>query len=127
MKVRVPAGLNFYPDVTFVCGEPKYLDASEDALLNPLVIVEVLSDSTEATDRGRKFKHYRTIASLRAYLLVAQDQVLAELYIRQPDNRWLLTSAGSLDETLDLEPISCQLALAEIYRKVFIQGAIGRE
>ena len=119
MKVRVPAGFNFYPDVTISCGAPRYHDSGNDILLNPVLIVEVLSPSTEAFDRGRKFELYRAIPSLRAYLLIAQDRVQVDLYLRQDDNRWLLTSASSLDDTLDLsEPIHCQIPVSELYRNV---------
>ena len=119
MKVRVPAGFNFYPDVSVACAEPQFHDSGNDILLNPILIVEVLSPSTEAVDRGRKFELYRTIPSLRAYLLIAQDRVQVDLYLRQDDNRWVLTSVSALDDTLDLtNPIGCQFPLSELYRNV---------
>ena len=119
MKVRVPAGCNFYPDVSVGCGSPRYFDSVKDVLLNPILIVEVLSPSTEAFDRGRKFELYRTIPSLKAYMMISQDRVNVDLYIRQDDdNRWLLVSSGSLDETVSIEPIHCQIRVAEFYRNV---------
>ena len=117
MKVRVPAGANFYPDITVTCGEALYLDDGQDVLLNPMFIVEVLSPSTEALDRGRKFAFYRTIASLKAYLLVAADRIQVDLYLRQGDtDRWTLVSAESVTATIDLESLGCSIPVAELYR-----------
>jgi Uma2 family endonuclease len=119
MRVRVSStGLYAYPDVVAVCGEPQLLDNQLDTLLNPHLIVEVLSSSTEAYDRGRKFEHYQTIESLSEYLLLASDRVHADLYTRQPDGCWLLTSAKRLEDSLDLKSVGCSLALAGLYEKV---------
>lgn len=119
MRVQAGAsGLFAYPDVTVVCGEPRFLDKEVDTLLNPTVIVEVLSPSTEAYDRGRKFEHYRRLASLREYVLVAQDRVLVERYTRQGDN-WLLTELSRLDGVLRLESIGCEIPLEAVYERVF--------
>lgn len=114
-----PTGLYAYPDVVVYCGEPRLLDGELDTLLNPTLIVEVLSPSTEAYDRGRKFGQYRTIESLSAYLMIASELISAELWTRQPDNRWLLTAdANRLDDTFEIESIGCRLKLADIYEKV---------
>ena len=119
MRVLVgAAGLYTYPDVIVVCGEPQFLDDQRDTLLNPTLIAEVLSPSTEAFDRGRKFEHYRSLESLAEYVLVSSQRVSAELYARQPDGRWLLTAANSLEDTLELPAAACRLALADIYEKV---------
>ena len=119
MRVRVTAtGLYTYPDVAVVCGEPQLLDKELDTLLNPVLIVEVLSPSTEAYDRGRKFEHYRSIESLKEYLLVSSDRAHIDLFARQSDGRWLLTSADRLEETIELESVGCRLALAAVYEKV---------
>jgi Uma2 family endonuclease len=119
MRVYVPATrLYTYPDVTTVCGEPRFLDDQEDTLLNPGLVVEVLSPSTEAYDRGRKFDQYKSIDSLREYLLVATDRVHADLYTRQTDGRWLLTSPDRLEDSLTLESAGAQLTLADLYEKV---------
>src|ERR1017187_4534726 len=119
MRVRVNAtGLYTYPDVTAVCGEPKFLDDTRDTLLNPSLIVEVLSPSTEAYDRGRKFEHYRSVESVSEYLLVSSERVSAELYTRQPDGRWLLTAAAHMEDSLDLQSVGVHLALADLYEKV---------
>ncbi|HEV3199194.1 MAG TPA: Uma2 family endonuclease [Bryobacteraceae bacterium] len=118
-RVQVtPTGLYVYPDVIVVCGEPQFRDERRDTLLNPNLIVEVLSESTEAYDRGKKFEHYRTLESFTEYLLIASDRVSAELFTRQPDGRWLLSTAGSLQESLELLSVGCRLTLADVYEKV---------
>lgn len=119
LRVRVSAtGLYTYPDVVVVCGEPQWADDQRDTLLNPTLIVEVLSDSTKDYDRGGKFEHYRTLDSLAEYLLVAQDKVHVEHFVRQPDNRWMLSETNNLSDTITLEAIGCTLDLAEVYDKV---------
>ena len=124
MRVLVAAtGLYTYPDAVVVCGDPQFTDQRSDTLTNPKLIVEVLSPSTEAYDRGRKFEQYGAIASLQEYLLIASDRVHVDLYTRQPDGRWLLTSANRPEDTLELESVSCRLSLAELYEKVDWEGA----
>ena len=113
-------GLYTYPDVVIVCGEPKFLDREFDTLLNPTVIFEVLSESTEAYDRGVKFGHYRRIPSLREYVLVAQDRMLVERYTRQGDD-WVLTEFNLPGQSLRLESIDCTIPLERIYSKVKFQ------
>ncbi len=118
MRVKVSAtGLYTYPDVAALCGEPQFEDERMDTLLNPSVIIEILSPSTEAYDRGDKFAHYRRLPSLMEYVLIAQDKVRIEHYIRQ-DNKWVLTEMDSLDETLCLVSIHCEISLRELYDKV---------
>lgn len=120
MRVKItPTGLYAYPDVTVVCGESYFEDTAQDTLLNPPLIVEVLSDSPEAYDRGGKFAHYRKLTSLQTYVLITQTKPHVEQYVRQPDSRWLLAAeADSLDDTMHLPAIDCHLALAEVYDKV---------
>jgi Uma2 family endonuclease len=119
MRVRVSAtGLYTYPDIVVVCGAPQLLDGRRDTLLNPTLIVEVLSPSTEAYDRGRKFEHYQSIDSLEQYLLVASERVHADLFTRQPGGQWLLTSAGSLEDSIVLESIGGRIGLRESYERV---------
>jgi Uma2 family endonuclease len=119
MRVRVsPTGLYTYPDVTVVCGEPEFEDAEVDTLLNPKVLVEVLSPTTADYDRGGKFTHYRRLRSLHEYVLISQDRPLVEHYVRQGQDEWLLTEQSSLPDTLVLPSIQCQLPLSEIYLKV---------
>ncbi len=124
MRVRVSAtGLYTYPDVVGICDEPLFLDDQTDTLLNPGLVVEVFSPSTEAYDRGRKFESYKTIESLREYLLVASDRIHADLYTRQADGRWLLTSADKLEDSLTLESVGAQLTMADLYDKVDLSAA----
>jgi Uma2 family endonuclease len=118
MRVLVSwTGLYTYPDVVAVCGAPRFEDSEVDTLLNPNVIIEVLSETTEAYDRGKKFGHYRRLESLQEYVLVAQDEVRVERYTRQGDE-WILTELSSLEDTLRLESIGCTVSLREIYAKV---------
>jgi Uma2 family endonuclease len=118
MRVKVSTtGLYSYPDVVAVCGEIRFDDEQKDTLLNPTVLVEILSSSTEAYDRGEKFAHYRQLESLQEYVLVGQDKVRVEHFVRQGD-QWVLTEASNLDDTVHLASIGCRLALREIYDKV---------
>jgi len=127
MRVKVSAtGLYTYPDVVAVCGESKFEDDLRDTLLNPSVIFEVLSESTEAYDRGKKFKNYRKLESVLDYLLVDPKSYRIEHYIRQPQNRWLLVEISGAQETVHLESIGCELALAEVYDKVEIGESVNR-
>ena len=120
MRTLIPStGLYTYPDVIVVCGEPKFEGDNVDTLLNPTLIVEVLSESTEGYDRGKKFAHYRSIESLIEYLMVAQDEYKVEVYTKQSDGRWLLSAeASGLDATVELPSIGCKLMLREVYDKV---------
>ena len=119
MRVKVSAtGLYTYPDVVVVCGEPRFEDANVDTLINPVVVMEVLSDSTESYDRGAKFSHYRKIDTLVEYLLVAQDDYRIEQYVRQPDGPWLRCEVRGLDRKLDLPSIRCSLDTAQIYERI---------
>ncbi|MBF0526883.1 MAG: Uma2 family endonuclease [Deltaproteobacteria bacterium] len=118
MRVKVSAtGLYTYPDMAALCGEPGFEDNHMDTLLNPMVIVEVLSDSTEAYDRGAKFAHCRRLPSLTEYVLIAQDKVCVEHYVRQ-GKQWLLSEVDGLDGTIQLDSIGCSLSLEEIYDKI---------
>ncbi len=119
MRVKVsPTGLYTYPDVVVVCGEPEFEDTTGDTLLNPTLLVEVLSQSTEDYDRGRKFEHYRTILSLQEYLLVSQEKAHIVHYVRHSHVSWLLSDTSGLDASIALRAIGCEIALSEIYAKV---------
>lgn len=119
LKLRIAAtGLYTYPDLSVVCGEPQLEADGGDVLLNPVVLVEVLSDSTEAYDRGKKFEHYRTLPSLKHYVLVAQDRHSIDCFSCKPDGSWILTSCQSLDGKIELSAIECQLFAVEVYDKV---------
>jgi Uma2 family endonuclease len=116
---KTTKGLFSYADVTVVCGQPQFHDRHQDVLLNPTVVIEVLSTSTENFDRGEKFLRYRThLESLLHYVLVWQEFPLVEMYTRQPGGGWLLTEARGLEGALDLPAIDCRLALAEVYDRV---------
>jgi Uma2 family endonuclease len=117
MKV-IESGLYTYADGYVVCDEPTTEDDEQDTLLNPTVIAEVLSSSTESYDRGKKFEHYMTIESLQEYVLISQDAPRIERYYRQNGSEWLYTSVSGLDGILELPSIGCTLALADIYRQV---------
>ncbi len=118
MRVRThPETSYFYPDVVVVCGEPRFADNAFDTLLNPIVLVEVLSPSTQAYDRGEKFKSYQQLTSLQEYILVSQDEVHIEHYRRQ-ETEWKLTEFRSLENILSLVSIECALSLPDIYRRV---------
>lgn len=119
MRVKVSETWTYtYPDISVVCDPPELEDTFLDTLLNPTLIIEVLSPSTESYDRGRKFQHYRALPSLREYLLISQDEARIEHYVRQANDEWLLSDAVGLDATLDLNSIGCYLALADVYEKV---------
>ena len=119
LKLRIQAtGLYTYPDLSVVCGEPQLESDSGDVLLNPVVLVEVLSDSTEAYDRGKKFEHYRTIPSLKHYVLIAQDRHSMDCFTRSTDGSWNLTSCQGLDGKILLDAIDSELVGAEVYDKV---------
>ena len=107
----------FYPDVVVVCGEPRAEDDTFDTLLNPTVVVEVLSPSTEVYDKGEKFEHYQQIASLKEYVLISQDKIRVEHYRRQ-ETEWLQTEFQGLEDVLYLLSIGCELRLQDIYRRV---------
>jgi len=127
MRVKASIAHSYhYPDIAVVCGGAQFEDGHFDTLTNPTVVIEVLSPSTEAYDRGGKFSNYRKIASLQEYLLVAQDQPYIERYVRQHEN-WLLTETVGLDATLELSSIACTLALRDVYAKVLAEADIAPE
>ncbi len=119
LKLRIErTGLYTYPDLSVVCGEPQLESDAGDVLLNPVVLVEVLSDSTEAYDRGKKFEHYRTISSLKHYVLIAQDRHSIDCFTRSADGSWNLTSCQGLEGKITLEAIESELLGSEVYDKV---------
>ena len=119
MRLKVRAGdAGKYPDLMALCGEPEFHDGRRDMLINPSLIVEVLSTTTEGYDRGEKFALYRELTSLQEYLLIAQHRVSAELYTRADGGSWLLTAFDDLNATVVLPSIGCELRLREVYDKV---------
>jgi len=119
LRVKIEAtGLLTYPDLSVACGDEQFLDSEEDTLLSPILIAEVLSESTEAYDRGRKFEHYQRIPSLREYLLVSQSAPRLEQFIRQSGGDWLFRQAVGLEATLVIPSLEITIALSEIYANV---------
>lgn len=119
LKVRLPDSRKFfYPDVMIICGELQYHDNRRDVILNPDLVIEVLSLSTEAFDRGAKFKAYQTIESLKEYLLVAQDRPFIEQFVRSETGKWEYAAAIGLESSLTLPSIGCTLNLSAVYKRV---------
>jgi Uma2 family endonuclease len=119
LRVKVSAsGLYTYPDVVVTCEKPRFEDDKFDTLLNPQSIIEVLSDTTEKYDRGKKFEFYRQIDSLREYALISQDRAHIELFTKGDDGVWKLSEATGLDAAIELAAIGCRLSLADVYAKV---------
>lgn len=119
MRVKVRAsGLYTYPDVAVVCGDPQFEDEYVDTLLNPTLLVEVLSQSTERYDRIAKTSYYRTIDSLTEHLLVAQDEIRLEQYVKRPNGQWLLSEYRELDGAVELTSIGCELRLSDVYDRI---------
>jgi Uma2 family endonuclease len=119
MRVKVSrTGLYTYPDLVIVCGKPELEDDVRDTLLNPQIIIEVLSDSTERYDRGKKFRHYKQIESFREYVLVAQDEPVIERFVRQQDASWNTTAFEGLGAELALATVPVRVPLVDVYAGV---------
>ena len=119
LRVKIVATGNYtYPDLSIVCGEFQLEDDREDTLINPRLLVEVLSPSTERHDRVWKFRNYQLIQSLEEYVLVSQDEPRIERFLRQGEIGWLMTDVTGLDNTVRFESVNCNLTLAEIYESV---------
>lgn len=119
MRVKIlSTGSYVYPDVVATCQPPQFEDKHLDTLLNPQAAIEVLSDSTEAFDRGEKFEMYSSVESLREYLLVAQKYPHISHFQREEQATWTLRMVHGLDEAVELASIGCTLRLAEVYSKV---------
>jgi Uma2 family endonuclease len=116
--LATPSGLYTYPDLSVACDEPQFADPHVDTLTNPTLLVEVLSPSTEAYDRGKKAKLYRAIPSLQELLFIAQESYEVELYRRQPDGTWSLIEARGLESAIALTSIGYTLSLRELYERV---------
>ena len=112
----------FYPDVSAICGEPIFNDGEKDVVLNPNLIIEVLSPSTESYDKGPKFLTYQQIASLQEYLLVHQDRPLVEQYSRQSESSWLYTKWEGSGSKLEI--LACRVSLDEIYETVVFDSEV---
>lgn len=115
MRVHIPPTGGFaYPDLSIVCGPPRFIGDKQDTLTNPTVIIEVLSPGTAAFDRGKKFWYYRHLESLQDYILVDQDEPLIEHYTRQPNGGWLMLTIEA-GQTLVVESLGCEIAIDELY------------
>jgi Uma2 family endonuclease len=123
MRVKVSStGLYTYPDVSIVCGPSEFDDERRDTLVNPQVVIEVLSESTEAYDRGRKFAHYRTLDSFVEYILVSQDRRLIEQFCRSDDGRWILTAVSDPDGVVELSAAPVRLLVRDVYHRVDVEA-----
>jgi Uma2 family endonuclease len=119
LKERFGKGMISYPDLVVICGEPEYHDKHKDIVLNPTVIIEVLSESTADFDRGVKFTRYRMFnPTLTDYVLIWQDEALVEHYIRQENGDWLFKEYHGLDKSFRIDSINCSLNMAEIYERI---------
>jgi Uma2 family endonuclease len=118
MRVKVSPVRYTYPDVVVACEEPQFEDGRLDTLLNPIVVMEVLSPSTEADDRSWKFAHYRRLPTLQDYVLLSQNQPFVEHYTRQSDSLWTLAELVGLEAVLRLPSLGCELPLSDIYERV---------
>jgi Uma2 family endonuclease len=134
MRTRVSTSHYTYPDIVVVCGKPEFLDNAFDTLLNPVVIMEILSDSTKEYDRTRKFDHYRTIPSLREYVLLEQDMVRVERYSRienphVPPERtlWAFQAITTIEESLTLQSVDCTVPLTEIYEDIEFEERVAEQ
>ncbi|MDQ3686025.1 MAG: Uma2 family endonuclease [Acidobacteriota bacterium] len=118
MRVRTTPTEYTYPDVVVVCGEPEFEDDEFDTLLNPTVIVEVLSKSTARRDRVAKLADYRGLSSLKEYILISQDKMHIEHYVRRPDNEWSLTDMNQPEGKVTITSINCEFRVSDVYDRV---------
>ena len=126
MRLKISkTGKYTYPDVVVACGDEQFEDEHHDTLLNPVVIIEVLSESTEAYDRGKKFEQYQSIEGFAEYLLIVQDYYSIERYVRQDERNWTYAAFHSLEEVVTLSTLGCQLVLKDIYAKVDVSQPSG--
>jgi Uma2 family endonuclease len=127
MRVQVSAtGPYFYPDALIICGDPIFRDGREDTVFNPVVLIEVLSPSTEAYDRGEKFAYYRRIESVQEYILVSQTRPRLERFTRQGD-LWILEEFNGTSASVALASADCSLPLAEVYDGITFPDEVTRE
>ena len=118
LRIKCPTGLYTYPDVSVICSELELDDEQKDTVLNPTLLIEVLSKNTEAYDRGKKFDHYRTIPSLREYVLVSQEEPMIQRFLRNDDNTWKMNAVTDLNQSIRLQSLGIEIPLAEVYERV---------
>lgn len=120
LKLEISAKNAFvYPDIMVVCGKPELPPDCTDAIRNPMLIIEVLSPSAESFDRGKKFEYYRTLPSLKEYVLVSQSRPAVETFFKQYERNWLFTAVNGLSKSIVLQSLDDEIALQDIYKKVF--------
>lgn len=123
MKTAIDVAQSYvYPDAQVICGKVEYVEGRNDIVSNPVLVVEVLSDSTERYDRGKKFKKYQTLPSFREYVLISQTEPLVETFVRQEGNHWLYTFTEGMESVVELASIGAAIPMADIYRKVEFAG-----
>lgn len=124
LRIKVQAtGLYSYPDASIVCGPPQMDAAVKGTVLNPSVIVEVLSESTESYDRGKKSSHYRRLESLRELILISPSEPLVEMYSRRDNATWSFVEYRAITDTLFMESVGVAIPLSELYRNITFQSA----
>lgn len=123
MRVQTPSGLDTYPDVSVFCNDPELTD-NQRTLLNPVLLIEVLSPSTRTYDRGDKFWHYRSIPTLQDYLLVDSESIYVEHHQRQSKDEWLLHEYRELESTLTLKSLELAISLSDFYEDILIDQLI---
>ena len=124
LRIKIEAtGLLTYPDLSVICGPLRFAPGTDDTVVNPTVLVEVLSDSTEAYDRGKKFEHYRQIGGVKDYLLVSQKEPRIEQFSLQSDGHWRLSEAAGLSAQIEVPSLQITLSLAEVFASVTFVSA----
>jgi Uma2 family endonuclease len=124
MRVAIPQARRYvYPDITVLCEPANFEDPLEDTLTNPTVIIEILSPSTERYDRGKKFQAYQTIESFQEYLLIAQDAIVVEHFVRRSDKLWTFEVITDPTAVISLASIECTLRVEDIYEKIVLPPA----
>ncbi len=119
VKIHIPSSnRTYYPDASVICGKPEKMEKDPNAIINPIIILEVLSESTVAFDRGAKFRHYRQLTSLREYILISQNEYAVDVYFRTKDGTWDIRSFTSLTEKVMLQSFNCEILMTDIYRSV---------
>ncbi|MBF0211664.1 MAG: Uma2 family endonuclease, partial [Desulfamplus sp.] len=119
MRVKIPEIEKYtYPDIVVACDKVEFIEEELDSLVNPVVIIEILSDTTESYDRGLKFTHYRLIESLQEYILISQYHCQVEKFKRDKEGTWVYSSVEDMKASVKIDSINCELALSEIYYRV---------
>lgn len=127
LRIKCPTGLYTYPDASVICSELEYDDEQQDTVLNPTLLMEVLSKSSEAYDRGKKFDHYRKIPSLREYVLISQDEPMIQRFLRNDDDTWTLSAVADLNQSIRLQSLGIELPLAEVYERVDFTAEVSED